>query len=65
MKNISSCQLESSEIKKTCETCDWHDAFTWACCNGDSPYRADFTDKQDTCDKWRAKSTPETPQNES
>lgn len=25
-----------------CEGCKWHDKFTWACCNGESPYVADF-----------------------
>lgn len=25
-----------------CKGCKWHDEFSWACCNGDSEYRADF-----------------------
>lgn len=25
-----------------CKDCKWHDEFSWACCNGDSEYRADF-----------------------
>ena len=28
--------------KSKCEGCKWHDDFTWACCNGDSSYVADF-----------------------
>ncbi len=26
----------------TCYGCKWHDEYTFACCNGDSEYRADF-----------------------
>lgn len=27
---------------KCCVGCKWHEEWTWACCNGDSPYCADF-----------------------
>ncbi len=27
---------------KCCVGCKWHDEWTWACFNGDSPYCADF-----------------------
>lgn len=37
---------------KSCKTCKWHDDFTWACFNGDSPNRADFTDNDDLCGEW-------------
>nr|DAH27753.1 MAG TPA: hypothetical protein [Caudoviricetes sp.] len=33
----------------TCRTCCWHDSFSWACFNGNSPYCADFTDDNCTC----------------
>lgn len=39
-------------ISKSCETCKWHDEFTWACFNGDSEKRADFTDNEDVCESW-------------
>lgn len=29
-------------MENNCEGCIWHDSYTWACCNGDSEYRADF-----------------------
>ena len=31
-----------SLVTNTCKGCKWHDEFSWACCNGDSEYRADF-----------------------
>lgn len=27
---------------KCCVGCKWHEEWMWACCNGDSPYCADF-----------------------
>lgn len=35
-----------------CGTCKWHDWQTWACFNGDSPYRSDFTEPHDGCRFW-------------
>lgn len=32
-------------MDKTCEDCVYHDAFTWACCNGESEHRADFVNR--------------------
>lgn len=43
-----------SRPRKNCGSCRWHDDFSWVCCNGDSPYCADFTDDDDTCDQWEA-----------
>ena len=40
-------------MKRICETCKWRsDTFTSACCNGDSPRRADFVDADETCEYW-------------
>ena len=39
--------------KRTCGTCDWYE--NGVCCNVYSPYRADFTDKDDNCDHWEKK----------
>lgn len=41
------CKLEQIEqegewMKKCCVGCKWHEEWTWACCNGNSPYCADF-----------------------
>lgn len=44
--------VELNESMKTCSTCRWHEDFSGACCNGDSDYRADFTDSGFACDKW-------------
>lgn len=35
-----------------CCTCAWHDGYTWVCFNGNSEYRADFTDPENTCPAW-------------
>lgn len=42
------CKLEQTEQEgedmksKCCVGCKWHEEWTWACFNGDSPYCADF-----------------------
>ena len=41
-----------SNMKKECCTCAWHDGYTWVCFNGNSEYRADFTDPENTCPAW-------------
>ena len=41
---------ESEKIR--CGTCHWHDDFTGACCCGDSPHCADFTDDDHLCPQW-------------
>lgn len=43
------------EYEKCCGSCRWHDDFTWACFNGDSPNCADFTDPEDSCECWEPK----------
>lgn len=36
-------EQEGEDMKsKCCVGCKWHEEWTWACCNGDSPYCADF-----------------------
>ena len=37
-----------------CGNCKWHEDFSWACCNGESEYVADFTTSDFSCDKWEA-----------
>ena len=32
-------------MKGACEGCKFWDSFSWACCNGNSPYRADFVNE--------------------
>ena len=44
------------EDEKCCGSCQWHDDFTWACFNGDSPNCADFTNWEDSCGCWEQKS---------
>lgn len=36
----------------TCPTCRWYAPFEGVCCNGDSEYRADFSDPEKGCGKW-------------
>ena len=37
---------------KKCKTCKWWEPFSGVCCNGDSEHRADFTDRNDSCECW-------------
>ena len=41
-----------SRSRKNCGNCHWHDDFTGACFNGDSPHCADFTDDGHLCPQW-------------
>lgn len=43
---------KTQNMKKECSTCAWHDGYTWVCFNGNSEYRADFTDPENTCPAW-------------
>ena len=38
--------------EKRCENCKWHEDFSWAYVNGESPKVADFTDNDDWCSEW-------------
>ena len=51
-KEISDYEL--TPVQK-CETCEYHDEFTGACCNGDSEHCADFTSNEDSCQDWEYK----------
>ena len=37
---------------RICKNCKWHDNFTGVCFNGDSEYRADFTESKFKCELW-------------
>ena len=38
---------------KCCRTCKYHDDFTWACFNGDSVRKGDYTHADHyVCDEW-------------
>lgn len=39
---------------KNCGTCKYHEPVSWACFNGNSPYVADFTLPEQSCDGWEA-----------
>lgn len=40
---LEQTEQEGEDMKsKCCVGCKWHEEWTWACCNGDSPYCADF-----------------------
>ena len=39
-------------MTKTCSTCRWYEDFQGVCFNGDSEYRADFTEPEDGCECW-------------
>ena len=49
MSRICHIKYSMQNNTNTCETCCWHDSFSWACFNGNSPYCADFTDDNCTC----------------
>jgi len=39
-------------VNRTCKTCKWYAEFEGVCCNGDSEYRADFRNSDDSCERW-------------
>ena len=45
----------NKEPTSTCATCDWYEPFSGACCNGNSPHRADFRDANQCCPAWAPK----------
>ena len=38
--------------EQRCETCAYHDVFSWVCFNPEADDRADFTDNEYTCNCW-------------
>ena len=42
-------------MERNCGTCRWRNAFTGACCNSDSEYRADFTERESVCGAYTPK----------
>lgn len=42
-------------IEKKCSNCDYYSRYEGVCCNGDSEYRADFTEIDFVCDEWTEK----------
>ena len=46
-------------MTKTCSTCRWYASFEGVCCNGDSEYRADFTEPEDSCECWEKRNNNE------
>lgn len=41
--------------EQRCETCAYHDDFSWVCFNPESDDRADFTDNEYMCPQWLGK----------
>lgn len=41
--------------EQRCETCAYHDDFSWVCFNPESKNRADFTDNENKCNRWTSK----------
>ena len=39
---LEQTEQEGERMKKCCVGCKWHEEWTWACFNGDSPHCADF-----------------------
>ena len=48
-----------SRMDKRCATCRWYEDFQGVCCNGDSEYRADFTEPEDGCECWEGRNEDE------
>lgn len=48
-------QLTTMAKYYTCQNCEWHDDFSWVCCNGLSVCRGDFTDNNNSCSEWEKK----------
>lgn len=53
-KELRDYEMDQISVRKrfNCGNCKWHDDFSWACCNGDSPYCADFTDNDAYCEQY-------------
>ncbi len=43
------------KTERKCENCKWYAEFEGVCCNGDSEYRADFTDKDFCCEEFESR----------
>lgn len=41
--------------EQRCETCAYHDDFSWVCFNPEADDRADFTDNEYKCDCWTSR----------
>ena len=54
-KENTSIISSAQKIEKKCRTCKYHDDFSWACFNGDSDERGDFTDNEMHCEHWKNK----------
>lgn len=48
-------QTMEKTIEKKCSNCDYYSRYEGVCCNGDSEYRADFTEIDFVCDEWTEK----------
>ena len=48
---LSQNQLEEKRYKQ-CETCAYHDDFSWVCFNPEAEDRANFTDNEHKCGCW-------------
>ena len=46
-------------MKRRCKTCDWYEDYQGVCFNGDSEYRADFTESEDSCECWEGRGEDE------
>ena len=42
-------------MTKCCATCAWYEEFQGVCCDGDSPYCADFVNADQVCEFWEEK----------
>ena len=40
---------------ETCLNCKWYAEYEGVCTNGESEYRADFTDDDNWCEGWEQK----------
>ena len=40
---------------KCCAICRWYAKFEGVCCNGDSEYKADFTEPEGGCECWEGR----------
>ena len=43
------------EQERRCGTCEWYDEWIGVCFNGESEHKADFLDKDKSCEKWEEK----------
>lgn len=47
--------MKQKSFGNKCKTCKYHDDFSWVCFNPEADDRADFTNSEYTCNRWKSR----------